>query len=159
MIDDEDLPERRDPERREPERRHLDYQLERRIDKLDGKIDRVQQEVENSGEAMRGTLENLSKLIDERWKSMEQRFDLTGRQQQQSIELLSETAKRQEQQRSAMETELSLMESDLKVEQTKREQLDNRINSIGSNLAKLAWLVVGGLLTFIGSVGVYLVTH
>jgi hypothetical protein len=75
--------------------------------------------VQSSTEATKAAIDGLANVLNERWKAMEQRFDLTGRQQQQSIDLVVTTTQDIQLKESARETRLASVESDLKVLSTR----------------------------------------
>lgn len=101
-------------ERREPSR-----ELERGVDQLDAKVDRVGDQVENVGKEMRTALEALMKQQDDRWKWFEQRSDMDSRNQKQAIELLTASVVRLQQDVASAETQVQLVATDQRVLSTK----------------------------------------
>jgi hypothetical protein len=55
---------------------------------LEGKIEVLAQKVESSGEQTKLAIEGLTKVTDERWRAIKEQAELSGRQQQQAVELL-----------------------------------------------------------------------
>jgi hypothetical protein len=97
----------------------IEDDLRGHVGALKNEVALLNQKVQSSTEATKAAIDGLANVLNERWKAMEQRFDLTGRQQQQSIDLVVATTADIQLKESARETRLASVESDLKVLSTR----------------------------------------
>lgn len=159
------------------ERRATDYALERRIDGLDMKIDKVDARVEAASRETKSAIEMLVQVLEERAKASEQRWDMAGRQHQQAIDLLTSTVVKLEQNVSATQTQSDITEREVALigarleEQKKQADLEHKniLDKIGvskddleatkENLRWISRLAVATALSMLGGVLVFVITH
>jgi cell shape-determining protein MreC len=108
--------------------------IQRQVDQLEGKIDT---KLDSFAREVRVGMEGMVKVLDERWRGIEQRFDMSDRQQQQNIELLS-----------------SNVQIEQRVTKTELDGLKEDLSSLKENL-KWIWRALAGAVI---SVVVYFVT-
>ncbi len=112
------------------------YQLQRRIDQVDAKIDKVDAKVVAGANETKVGFDNLNRLLDERWKSMEQRYDMTDRQKQQSIDLLTQTVMRLEQGISATDTNVAMAAQEALLTKARLEDQKHQADAVHAELRK-----------------------
>src|SRR5215217_1275989 len=123
-----------------------DIGIQRQVDQLEGKIDKLDTKVDSFAREVRVGMEGMTKLLDERWRSVEQRFDMSDRQQQQNIELLGAQVQRIELHQSGVETQQSLLEGEQKVMKTEHDNLKTELASVKENLKWVVRTIVGAII-------------
>lgn len=118
------------------ERRQNTVDLQVDLARVDAKVDRIEQKIDSGNEMVRATIKSLTDVLDERGRRMEQRFDLTERQQQQSIDLLQSANERFMANLGAMETKVNFLESDIKQLRTKLDEQKIGADNIHEGLAE-----------------------
>lgn len=120
--------------------------LEHELDSVKSMIKLVDSKVDSSTELTKASVEALARIIDERWRSMEQRFDMGTRQQQQSLELLAASQNRQDTKLAKLDEYLSSTASSQKVMQSEFQDWKAKIVEMQSNVTWLWRTIVAAVI-------------
>lgn len=103
--------------------------------------------------------DGMGQLIDERWKSMEARLDMTARQTQQSIDLLVAALTKLETSHKESSTEVDVLRGDMRVYKVEFEDLQKMVIDQRDNLRWMWRTLVGGALTLAVTVVAFFITQ
>jgi predicted nucleic acid-binding Zn-ribbon protein len=131
-----------------PERRSENYELQKQVFGVDGKIARVE-----------AKFDSFTTVFDERWKSMEMRLELASRQQQQAIELVTGAVLRVDQRQSDLDARQGTLEKDIALLEKEAETADKRFGELKDSITWLVRAVVGMGLTILAAVVVAFLTR
>jgi predicted nucleic acid-binding Zn-ribbon protein len=131
-----------------PERRSENYELQKQVYGVDGKIARVE-----------AKFDSFTTVFDERWKSMEMRLELASRQQQQAIELVTGAVLRVDQRQSDLDARQGTLEKDIALLEKEAETADKRFGELKDSITWLVRAVVGMGLTILAAVVVAFLTR
>lgn len=96
------------------------YDLQRQIDKLEAKVDKLDFKVQTG-------FEGVGELLGERLKGLEQRLEMTSKQQQQAIELLISA-------QSSNETQVQMVDRDLTKLKAEHSALSEKFEALRDNV-------------------------
>lgn len=107
----------------DPERQS--FELEKRIDQVDAKVQRVEDKVTASARETQMAFENLSRVLDERWKTVEQRIEMGRNEERQMLQLMTSAVVKLEQQQSATDTVVAMLTTEAQVMKTRVAALEH----------------------------------
>lgn len=152
------------------ERREIELQVGKQVAQLEGKIERVGDQVHRLGEETRSALDLMMKQQTEQWKWYEKTTDMENRNLRQAIELLTTSTVKMQTDVGSLDTQVDMLAVDLKVstatqiEQQKNGDLihDELLRRIEALADTLKWVtrtfaatLMGGAITLF----IYFVTR
>ena len=148
--------------------------LIRRIDQVEAKVDRLGLSMEHMAEQSKAGIEHIAKELraaieavtgryEDHIRLLEQRMDMGVREHQQSIQLLTSTVQKHEQEQSGAETQLQMLGTELVVLKKDMTEVTGDVAGISDALRWISRAVVGMLISGVGSLVVaailYVATH
>lgn len=133
--------------------------LVRRVDQVDSKVDMLNLKLDNMVEQIRLGIDAIVNRQEDRWKLVEQRLEMGTREQNQSIRLLTTMAEKTEKGNDALEQDVAKIRQDVALSNGHQSDTDKQVEAIQNTLQWISRAVAGMLLTMIGTLLVFVLTH